>query len=90
MLSAFAVIAASACAVLLYLASPHCRLARGGSPRALRGLASISATAAIAAAIAALGVGAGICTVLGAWMLVAVAAPYLALLWPARTPLERR
>ena len=87
MLSALALLAAAASAVLAYLASPHCRIVHTIGQRSLRALALASAVAAITAAVPALGIGAGLCAVLGAWMLCAVAMPYLALL--RRAPAER-
>jgi hypothetical protein len=87
MSSALAVIAAVASALLAYLASPHCRIVHTMARRRLRVLALACAVIASAVAIPALGIGAGLCLVLGAWMLSAVATPYLGLLH--RVPTER-
>ncbi|HVI57495.1 MAG TPA: hypothetical protein VM619_01290 [Luteimonas sp.] len=74
-------IAAVLSALALYAGSPHCRwrrpavLQRHGSRAGL-----LLAIASLAAWIAALGAGAGLCAMLGCWMLAMVALPYVAAL----------
>lgn len=89
MLSAVALFAAAASAALLYLASPNCRIVHKAARSQLRGASFVCAGASLAAAMTALGVGAGLCLTLGTWMLGAVALPYLALLWRPHAPTER-
>ena len=80
-------IAALLSAFALYAGSPHCRWRL---PMALRRHGSIAgivlALLSLAAWIAALGVGAGLCAMLGCWMLAMVALPWLSALGagPAR------
>jgi hypothetical protein len=68
-------------ALALFAGSGHCRWRL---PAALRRHGSVAgallALASLAAWIAALGVGAGLCAMLGCWMLAMVALPYLAVL----------
>ena len=66
-------------AASLYAASPHCRwpswkrhAARGNA------IGGVLAVAALWVWIAKLGVGAGLCAMLGTWMLGLMALPYLA------------
>ncbi len=80
-------IAALLSAFALYAGSGHCRWRL---PAALRrhggSVGIVLAVASLAAWIAALGVGAGLCAMLGCWMLAMVALPWLAALrtGPAR------
>ena len=80
-------IAALLSAFALYAGSGHCRWRL---PVALRRYGKVAglvlAIASLAAWIAALGVGAGLCAMLGCWMLAMVALPWLAALGaePAR------
>ncbi|HSX59513.1 MAG TPA: hypothetical protein VLF18_04860 [Tahibacter sp.] len=80
MLSLLATIATVLCAMLCWRAAPRARFAARGSRRTLGAAAASCAAIALASAIATLGTGAGICLVIGVWMLTAVALPYLALL----------
>jgi hypothetical protein len=68
-------------ALALFAGSGHCRWRW---PVALRRYGNVAgallALASLAAWIAALGVGAGLCAMLGCWMLAMVALPYLAVL----------
>ena len=81
------VIAALLSAFALYAGSGHCRWRL---PVALYRYAKVAglllALVSLAAWIAALGVGAGLCAMLGCWMLAMVALPWLAALGaePAR------
>lgn len=64
-------------AAAFYLASPHQRLRARTRTRVLRAAAWVSALAAIVAAVAALGLWAGVFSALTAWMLGTVLLPYL-------------
>ncbi len=74
-------LAAVLSALALFAGSGHCRWRL---PSALRrhgnGTGILLAVASLAAWIAALGVGAGLCAMLGCWMLAMVVLPYLAVL----------
>lgn len=82
-MSLFAVIAATATAMLsaaaFYAASAHCRWPawkRRGTKGRIVG--SVLAVVSLALWIAQLGVGAGLCAMMGSWMLVVIALPYIA------------
>lgn len=66
-------------AASLYAASPHCRWA-SWQRHAARGnlIGGLLAVATLWVWIAKLGVGAGLCAMLGTWMLGLMALPYLA------------
>lgn len=66
-------------AASLYAASPHCRWP-SWKRHAARGnvVGTVLAIAALASWIARLGVGAGLCAMLGTWMFALMALPYLA------------
>ena len=66
-------------AASLYAASPHCRWP-SWKRHAARGnlIGTVLAVAALWVWIAKLGVGAGLCAMLGTWMLGLMALPYLA------------
>ena len=74
-------IAALLSAFALYAGSGHCRWRL---PPALRRYGKVAglvlALVSLAAWIAALGVGAGLCAMLGCWMLAMVGLPWLAML----------
>lgn len=78
MVNAFAVAASLASALALYAGSRHCRpawlqpLRRFGTA-----LGAVLGMAALAAWIALLGMGAGLCVMLASWMVGLVAAPWL-------------
>ena len=79
MLACAASLASVLSAAALYAGSAHCRWP---ALRALRGrngrwLGLAFAVAALASWIAALGAGAGMCAMLGNWMLALMAMPYL-------------
>lgn len=66
-------------AAALYAGSPHCRWISWRRQRAAgTALGLLLAVLALALWIAALGVGAGLCVMLAAWMSAAIALPYLA------------
>lgn len=73
--------AAALSALALYAGSAHCRWRVPGTARRRgRALGLVLAAASLAAWIAALGIGAGLCVMLACWMLGLVALPYLAAL----------
>jgi len=68
-------------ALALFAGSGHCRWRWPVALRRHGNMAgALLALASLAAWIAALGVGAGLCAMLGCWMLAMVALPYLAVL----------
>ncbi|MBU8977211.1 MULTISPECIES: hypothetical protein [unclassified Lysobacter] len=74
-----AIIASLLSAAALYAASPHCRWP-SWRQRGRRGntIGAVLAVLALALWIAQLGVGAGLCAMLGTWMGGLMALPYLA------------
>ena len=76
---AAAILSALLSAAALYAASPHCRWPawrRRGAHGNLVGL--VLGAVSLALWIGELGVGAGLCAMLGTWMLALMALPYLA------------
>ncbi|MGY0617916.1 hypothetical protein [Lysobacter sp. A378] len=90
---AWGILAAAAAllsALALYLASPNRTWRPGAGRGGLRMLGGVLALASLAAWVAVLGVGAGLCAMLATWMLAMVALPYLAWWTTARRPADAR
>ncbi|WP_101925862.1 MULTISPECIES: hypothetical protein [Luteimonas] len=86
LLSLVGIAAAWLSALASYAASPQCRWARLGTHRVAATWtgAALAAVAWLAWSLA-LGAGAGLCAMLGSWMLAAMALPWLALRAPRAT-----
>lgn len=77
-MQAFAIATTVLSALALYLASPNRGWWPGAGRVPLRLAGALLALASLAGWVAALGPGAGVCAMLGLWMLVLIALPYLA------------
>ncbi|MGH8075161.1 MAG: hypothetical protein ACREO4_14020 [Lysobacter sp.] len=84
-LGLLATMSAVASALALYLASPNCAWRTTARRGGLRIAGGALALLSLVAWVALSGIGAGLCAMLGTWMLSALALPYLAW-WTSASP----